>query len=906
MKIHSLLLLCLQSIYTFAQQSCPPQSSYGDLAFDILKHLDKSQVPTGILYENVFPLADIYNYTGLQGQTDTSNTAHFLQAYAEIYRSAFNNAGMKHYQEVYEEIADFHPDHKYHHPVGIIDYNFNTLAPDAVDNNLLSVSNNQLYDVPGRSSSPYLAEKAAIAGLLMAEDYPCLYPGQHAFHFSSDFVLSNSGFSLAQVSHMKAVYNNAVIFDSPVSGLEGYVLNLTVSNEDISGLLVLILTVGGVQQHYVISTCQLAVDPPTDCEGSEQLEITGYAFDGGYGEGSYAEKGLATFYYSPASCSDKRLRKPIVFIDGFDPGNQQHHENIWAKYLNKLFNEPGNPNAKLGDELLSLGYDIIILDQMEGGSDGKKYNRGGTGLIENNGLVLAKLLDSLYTRHHSTMTEDFVVVGASMGGLVARYGLAWMESNNLDHHTRLFISFDSPQNGAQIPLGMQQMVDHFTQYGGAAFFPSVRNMLHYSNAAKQMLLHHSDTQSESVKAHPFYTILRNNLAAVGDYPSQCRTVAINNGNRWGIRKNIPMNPNPDQIPTINDKGMEADMGIKRRGLFGLCNSTLCYKLRTQIFAQTASNRNPTNKFVINTTNLLNFLTFTPPFVAFNQYAVAENGTSYDIAPGSRLGFGLRRFLDNAVIDKKNINVTVSDIIHGAFGKVKVAKDVLEYTNFVPTVSSSAYTFPNNEAFSIYKNFNGVNLSRCAGTTPFDTVYAPSQDMQHVSIDAYVAGAFREEVYNLKARSSCGADCPEHLVLNSSSPTANYRASKSISLLPGFRAVQPVVLRAAIGCESGVSVSDKPSQKPVQSFSVCPFNWDPAKNEVLCGAGVTTFRVYVKNLPLGDYAEFSTNGNNWNRATVGDEGWTVSLSTNPGQVQVFYARPHTNPSNTLQGWLSYCP
>lgn len=896
MKVRILLLLCLQSIFAFAQQTCPTDPPYSDFAFDMLKNLDKSQVPTGILYESVFPIADIFNYTGNASNTDTSYTSHFIQAYAEIYKSAVNNSGMIHYQQLYEDIDNFHPDHKYHHPVGIIDYNFNTIHPDAVNNNLLSVSNNQLFDVPGRSSSPYVAEKAAIAGVLMAEDYPCLYPGQHYFTFDDDFVLSNSGFSLSQVTHLEAIFDGVSIYNSTVSGLSNFTLNLTVTNENKSAILVLILTVNGQQKHYIISTCQIEIENPTSCRGTDQMTIVGYPFDGGYGEGEYSEQGIATFYYSNASCSDKKLRKPIIFIDGFDPGNKQHHETIWHDKLNFPYDSSGI-DIFLGNELLSLGYDIIILDQKKPDS-GQKYNRGGTGLIENNGLVLAKLLDSLYDLHSTTLQEDFVVVGASMGGIVARYGLAWMETNNKPHHTRLFISFDSPQNGAQIPIGLQQMVDRFTQYGGAAVIPSVRNMLHYSNAAKQMLLHHSDTQSESVEPHPFYNILRNNLAAVGDYPSQLRKVAIVNGNRWGIKKTLPPVSNPD-IPPIDEKDLTADLGIKRRGIIGLCNSNLCYKLRSQVYAQTASNRNATNVFQINNVGLLNFLTFTPPFVKFTQYAVADNNTSYDIAPGARLGFGLTRLTQG--------ELPIPAIIGLAFGPLKISTDILEFNNFVPTESSVGYTFPNNESFNIYKNFNGVNLSKCAGTTPFDTVYAPANDMQHVSIDAYIASAFREEVYNLKNASFCSGDCPDYVNLTASPTTAEYRAANAICLLPNFKADSGTVFIADIGCINNTASSvSKPKALPINLLSICPFEWDQAKNEVNCFQFYTNFKAFVRYLPIGDYAEFSTNGSTWFRANIGDNGYSINLNANPGQAQVFYARPHSNPSNVLQGWLSHCP
>jgi hypothetical protein len=96
------------------------------------------------------------------------------------------------------------------------------------------------------------------------------------------------------------------------------------------------------------------------------------------------------------------------------------------------------------------------------------------------------------------------------------------------------------------------------------------------------------------------------------------------------------------------------------------------------------------------------------------------------------------------------------------------------------------------------------------------------------------------------------------------------------------------------------------QLPINLLSICPFEWDQAKNEVNCFQFYTNFKAFVRYLPLGDYAEFSTNGSTWFRANIGDKGYSININANPGQVQVFYARPHSNPSNVLQGFLAHCP
>lgn len=53
-----------------------------------LQNLDKSQIPTQILYDRVFPLArlDAFN----KGTSDTSSYDHFVQSVSELYHSSYS------------------------------------------------------------------------------------------------------------------------------------------------------------------------------------------------------------------------------------------------------------------------------------------------------------------------------------------------------------------------------------------------------------------------------------------------------------------------------------------------------------------------------------------------------------------------------------------------------------------------------------------------------------------------------------------------------------------------------------------------------------------------------------------------------------------------------------------------
>jgi hypothetical protein len=60
-------------------------------------------------------------------------------------------------------------------------------------------------------------------------------------------------------------------------------------------------------------------------------------------------------------------------------------------------------------------------------------------------------------RSGNTLQQN-VVMGLSMGGLVARYALAEMTKNSVDTETRLLITHDSPHRGANVPLGLQYLI----------------------------------------------------------------------------------------------------------------------------------------------------------------------------------------------------------------------------------------------------------------------------------------------------------------------------------------------------------------------------------------------------------------------------------------------------------------
>ena len=276
-----------------------------------------------------------------------------------------------------------------------------------------------------------------------------------------------------------------------------------------------------------------------------------------YNEYPFKGWGEMSIYHS----SDGILDKPIFLVDGFDPLDSR---NIAAIY-SQLDYSGGN----LGDTVRAQGYDIIVLNfPTYFREEDQVWIYGGADYIERNAMLLVELIKSI--NNSKVGNEKNVVIGPSMGGLISRYALNYMESQNIDHDTRLYISFDAPHTGANVPIGFQHMFN-FLAYGldtwvgdfsVEALRPLVDGMLK-SPAARQMLWDHFEPHLQSGSAnfnndnslpqpHPFYDIFYNAIDNVGleEYPVNTRNIAIINGSgnlsKFNFKNGTPVNPG-DQV-----------------------------------------------------------------------------------------------------------------------------------------------------------------------------------------------------------------------------------------------------------------------------------------------------------------------------------------------------------------------
>lgn len=215
------------------------------------------------------------------------------------------------------------------------------------------------------------------------------------------------------------------------------------------------------------------------------------------------------YYFEPKDLPVNEPRKFVIVVDGIDYLNRKKNEQLYVEFFQ-------HPDMALIERIRNRGYTVVMLNPEQ-----------GAGYIQGNAHLMVKLLQNLMKNYHA---EQFVVVGPSMGGLIARYALAWMEKEGLNHNTRLFVSWDAPQKGANIPLGIQVAFDRVKD---ELSIPAIHYNIDRINspAARQMLYYHG-SNSGAAKPAPEFSTFYKELSALG-YPQKLRKVAVANGSGHG-------------------------------------------------------------------------------------------------------------------------------------------------------------------------------------------------------------------------------------------------------------------------------------------------------------------------------------------------------------------------------------
>ncbi len=426
-------------------------------------------MPTGRLAEAAVPLAPLQNFDGV-ALSDTSRTD--MDGFRHLYATALSArvAGT----ETLPGLPDLNQRVKAAAPaaaggaipVAVQYISYGRLRPDAATAGLVTLQNEQLYDVAGRTASPYQTQVLFAAApertystsstvslvlprsLYLADGAPNPSPelyldfgdGQGYRRAGWDQPLSTTyatpGPKRIKVHQLYLIYTGGFRiehryswFDLKVFATPAVAAATAFKGGPVTASYLPTLPAGSTAAGFNMVIAPTAGFPYR----ADYTDHRGATVNVRYGQGHTS------------------IVKPFIVVEQYNTTKVAPHlvgennqENTIETFLRDVDRAaPYNFN----DALQKAGYDLIYIDFTENLDD-----------IRRNAALFEQVLRwANEQKRLAGSTEKNVVMGMSMGGLIGRYGLSRMVRNGYDPQTRLLVLHDSPQRGAINPMGLQAL-----------------------------------------------------------------------------------------------------------------------------------------------------------------------------------------------------------------------------------------------------------------------------------------------------------------------------------------------------------------------------------------------------------------------------------------------------------------
>jgi hypothetical protein len=546
-----------------------PDSLLNDQPFTKLD--TSSYLSTGVLWDRTIPNLDFLAYQGYN-DGDTAEGLDALQAYLDLYYAALDTT----YLQSYDSLMALYDQQRYGFdaiPIMTFAFNYQKLKPNAYTNGLISILDSQIV-IANPALNPFETKTLWMAGtrfneVPLKDTFAVVVSG--ALFFQNSNAPIDSTFTLQINLDNGMGFQNITLnqkIDVYYSGEGGETKNVQLKWSNTTDTNFANMRWKTANNCANIPPAQTAPWPNSTKDFTYLVSTpAGFTFNTvtraikhsieasiPY-QSKKAEGKVYIKYRDGAGANPNTFKKPIIFVEGIDL------ENVFTGY-GRIGYIPFINSTKLGttgwpqlwgcgkvgnlfkaatpylNQLTAEGYDIIMLDFF----DGDDY-------IQRNAFLLVELIQRI--NQNKIGDEGNVILGASMGGQVTRYALSHMEQNNLPHCTRLNISLDSPWKGAHIPMAIQTFLDYATHHHNNALARKKLNQLH-NPTPKQLLNYHiwkaknsyrtiSGNRQKTVTFNfnnqlapcPERLTLMQEFQNMGDYPKQCRNIAILNGKNSG-------------------------------------------------------------------------------------------------------------------------------------------------------------------------------------------------------------------------------------------------------------------------------------------------------------------------------------------------------------------------------------
>ncbi len=530
MKIFILRLILLVTILFPIQKICAQSNT--DSLYNILSHLKHSADSTHFLYDFAFHAegTDTFYHAICN---DTNNTLMWRTLYNEMYYSEYTRGFIPHdtmLQKIIDSVGTYDTV-----AIGLMDFAFNTFKDSTLDSafnasprgGYFIFNNDSISDSPGRVRSPYLInfnhtppdERQEI--FAVAPLNPYMWYNILIYKIDPKFLFYGSSYN----PNVQATDSLQIDFGEGTGwhNIDPTVVTYMFANYGYMGKYFI---QARVVRHLDLSRIVIKYSKSTIYIGSSgAVRWPDHKID--------SVGGVTAGIYNDCNNIDS-VGKVLIYLSGIDLAETRYVPQIYREMID---------NNRL-NMLKDYGYSIVVVDWRNSKEDIELQ----ASRVEH----LINILKSLQKYSSRVKGEQFVLMAESMGGLIGRYALTEMEYNGLDHHTRLFVSYDSPQEGATIPLGLQFMYNWATNvyntfvgnikssYILSHLFGDMNKMKNILSmkAVQQMLLVQDDYKFPSGRSYiypenPIRTAFLNDLnnlnRSTNGWPAHCKLLAISDG-----------------------------------------------------------------------------------------------------------------------------------------------------------------------------------------------------------------------------------------------------------------------------------------------------------------------------------------------------------------------------------------
>ena len=671
----------------------------------IFENLDPNKITTGILYDKVLSLSNVQQFDG----TDSIGVAtlrEWRQMYFEMNQGAVNTPPLPGLLEMITAAqTDFINSGLI--PIAILNANYDILKKDALTDGLLFIQNGKIQETPGIIQPICSIRKVFASTALRAEHLP----GSIDFWLSDEFYFTNdtSTVDFLEIDFDDGLGVQTCAFNS------GNTVNVNYSNTGTKVIqLAAIFTDGTrLESMFQIEVSVTAVagplpvtkssicvsldpkDPNTIPPPDAQFTITSTIPYALADDGQFTSAQISIIY----APGNTQLTKPLLLVDGFD-FEQKRRYGFGDPPLPVLLCQEGTL-----DFLRDQCYDIVFVDPDFGAT-----------YIQKNAFMLVELLQHI---NNNLLAGDnsITVVGPSMGGLITRYALAYMEQNNIPHNVSTMVAFDSPHKGGNVPLGVQAMLVFAANYDAESL---VRLDGILSPASRQMIIYFGgSTTTSSPDNDPLRDQFLAEFTALGEYPEGPVKIGIANGSGTGINQkfnNVSMSPGSQMMKIV------ANVSNVELGGFTITSGTITLKVfavpdqipETIIFKTIAD----VTVLVEIPPGVFNTVDILTPLFKYTQSITDP----YDNTPGG--------FIDD-LADFEPANATVTPI--------------QPLFNFIPTISSLDLD-PNQITGLSHNIKNDINIMQ---KTPFDLIiFIDGDNSGHSTIPAVIRDFLLDKFTNV--------------------------------------------------------------------------------------------------------------------------------------------------------------